>query len=382
MSDPETLRLRLVEELRFNGALTDEAVARAFRAVPREVFVPGVPLEQVYRDEAIVTKRAEGVPVSSSSQPAVMAIMLELLDVRPGMQVLEIGAGTGYNAALLRELTHEWGRVVTVDIDPEVVEWARERLAAAGYPDVAVVRADGADGYAPLAPYDRIELTVGADDIAPAWLEQLRPGGVIVLPLRLGVAQVVVALERQAETLRSRAVRPGGFMAMRGQMAPGRRHAAVAPGVAAEVAAGEGALDRLRDLLGRPPRREVLASEPIDPLPVYATLRDPARAVSVWAEDRAALGFQGGLFGYLDAAAESLCLLTTYPAPDAGESGQVRALTFGRDAAREALLAAVERWRALGSPAVEELTIAAHPRERAPEPPPGAAALDTRGWRL
>ena len=89
-------RQQLIEQLRASGALRDEAVAGAFRAVPREIFLPGLPLDQVYQDQAIVTKEENGVGVSSSSQPAIMAIMLEQLDVRPGMQVLEIGAGTGW----------------------------------------------------------------------------------------------------------------------------------------------------------------------------------------------------------------------------------------------------------------------------------------------
>ena len=94
------------------------------RTVPRELFLPGVPLEAVYRDAAVVTKVENGVSVSSSSQPAIMALMLRQLDVRPGQRVLEIGAGTGYNAALLRELVGPAGAVDTVDIDPEVAGWA------------------------------------------------------------------------------------------------------------------------------------------------------------------------------------------------------------------------------------------------------------------
>jgi protein-L-isoaspartate(D-aspartate) O-methyltransferase len=131
MGETRPLRHRLVEELRRSSALADEAVADAFLAVPRHLFVPGVPPERAYRDEAIATKIEGGRPVSSSSQPAIMAIMLEQLDVRPGMRVLEIGAGTGYNAALLQHLVGPRGRVVTIDIDPEVVAWARERLQAA-----------------------------------------------------------------------------------------------------------------------------------------------------------------------------------------------------------------------------------------------------------
>ena len=98
------LRDALVRTLRESGALTDARVEAAFRSVPRHLFLPGVEIERVYRDEAIPTKLADGIPISSSSQPAIMAIMLEQLDVQPGHNVLEIGAGTGYNAALLAYL--------------------------------------------------------------------------------------------------------------------------------------------------------------------------------------------------------------------------------------------------------------------------------------
>src|SRR5687768_15775037 len=108
--DAATLRDQLVATLRERGLLRDPAIERAFRSVPREVFVPGVPLAQVYADDAIMTKTENGVGVSSSSQPAIMAIMLAQLDPRPGLRVLEIGAGTGYNAALLRELVGDAGQ--------------------------------------------------------------------------------------------------------------------------------------------------------------------------------------------------------------------------------------------------------------------------------
>jgi protein-L-isoaspartate(D-aspartate) O-methyltransferase len=219
-------RRALMHAVRERGAAKDDAVARALLTVPRHVFLPGIPLEEVYRDDAIVTKRdGDGMPTSSSSQPTIMAIMLDQLGVAPGHRVLEIGAGTGYNAALLAQLVGPDGEVISIDIDEDVVERARAGLAAAGpgYERVTVVCDDGARGHPPRAPYDRIIATVGVWDLSPAWLDQLAPGGRIVVPLDLHGAQVSVAFERGDAGWESRSAVPCGFMRLRGEMAgPGQ----------------------------------------------------------------------------------------------------------------------------------------------------------------
>ena len=187
----------------------------AFLAVPRERFVPDVPLEQVYRDDVVVTKRDErGIPVSSSSQPQIMARMLERLALDPGQRVLEIGAGTGYNAALLKTIVGPRGRVVTVDVDPELARGARDALRGAG---VRVVVGDGREGWSRGAPYDRIVATVATGEIPAAWRDQLVDGGLLELPLVLPRGeQVVATFRREGARLRSVALVPGGFMQLRG----------------------------------------------------------------------------------------------------------------------------------------------------------------------
>jgi protein-L-isoaspartate(D-aspartate) O-methyltransferase len=230
-----TLQRELVAHLRATHALTDPAVAEAFLAVPRHRFLPGLPLEQVYADEAIPTKHADGHPISSSSQPAIMAIMLEQLDVSPGQRILEIGAGTGYNAALLGRLVGPSGQVISLDLDEDIVLAARKHLAAAGARNVAVVQGDGAYGHRPGAPYDRIILSVGAWEIAPAWHEQLAPGGRLVLPLELGQGpQKSLALEKPASAngdlwFESVSVRDCGFMRLRGALAGPEQLLALGP---------------------------------------------------------------------------------------------------------------------------------------------------------
>src|SRR5258706_4101436 len=198
--DAMQLRRNLLEVLCRGAVRLSPAVERALLAVPRHLFVPGVPLRDAYADIAIPTHWEDGVPVSSASQPAIVALMLEQLCVEPGMRVLEVGAGTGYNAALLAELAGPHGHVVTLDIDAEIVAEARAHLDAAGYTGVRAIAADGAAGWPAEAHYDRIILTRSASHLAPASLDQLAEGGLLVVPLLLGGAEMSVALGKRSDT--------------------------------------------------------------------------------------------------------------------------------------------------------------------------------------
>ena len=234
------LRNALADKLKGWDVIRTAEVETAFREVSRHLFLPGEDLEMVYSDQAIVTKQdgdhPDSAPISSSSQPAIMAIMLEQLGLELGHRVLEIGAGTGYNAALMAHIVGGEGRVVTLDIDDDIVADARKHIAAAGLDNVTVVRSDGGYGYPPEAPYDRIILTVGAWDIAPAWLKQLKPDGRMVLPLSTrGGYQLSVAFERQNGHLESTSVKPCGFMLLRGAFASPEHHLPLEPGFSLDV---------------------------------------------------------------------------------------------------------------------------------------------------
>ncbi|WP_344592716.1 rRNA adenine N-6-methyltransferase family protein [Actinomadura vinacea] len=143
-------------------------------------------------DEAIITQVDDGAidkglrPTSSSSAPSVMAKMIDALKLRPGMGVLEIGAGTGYNAAIMAAITGV--DVTTVEVDPDVASHARLAVERGGYP-VTVITGDGRDGCSDRAPYDRVIATVGIADVPYAWVEQTRSGGLILMPWRNDLEQ-------------------------------------------------------------------------------------------------------------------------------------------------------------------------------------------------
>jgi protein-L-isoaspartate(D-aspartate) O-methyltransferase len=221
IGDAENLRHALVGQLADRGIVRSGAVEQALRAVPRHLFVPAVPVQQAYADEPVATKHdADGVSISAASQPTMVAIMLEQLKVRPGQRILEIGAGTGYNAALLAHLTGRRGQVTTIDVDRDLTDGARDMLAAAGYANVHVILGDGALGYPADAPYDRIIATVGVWDLPSAWLAQLTPGGRLVVPLRLrGSVTRSVAFERDGAWWRGVSSVGCGFMPLRASIA-------------------------------------------------------------------------------------------------------------------------------------------------------------------
>ena len=225
-----TLHEGLVRHLRKRGHLRSRRVEAAFRAVPRHLFLPDVEPDRAYADEAVAVKQLESQVVSSSSEPSMMAIMLEQLDLQPGQRVLEVGAGTGYNAALLAHIVGERGHVVTVDLDKDLVEAARRNLAVAGFEGVEVIHGDGAHGHEEGAPYDRIILTTAAWDIAPAWHKQLGPEGWLLMPLAIrSVYQKSVLFGRVADHLVSKSLSECGFMMMRGAFAGPTRTLSIGP---------------------------------------------------------------------------------------------------------------------------------------------------------
>ncbi|WP_331769258.1 methyltransferase domain-containing protein (plasmid) [Embleya sp. NBC_00888] len=140
----------------------------------------------------------DGPPLSSSTVPSLMAAMLDALAVEPGMSVVEIGAGTGYNAGIPARLAGD-DNVTTVDIEPDVATTARRALTAAGHPHVTVVHTDGTQPPAAPRSLDRLIATCGVDRVPKTWLAAVRPGSRLVLPLGTGVVCLTVDEHGHAE---------------------------------------------------------------------------------------------------------------------------------------------------------------------------------------
>jgi protein-L-isoaspartate(D-aspartate) O-methyltransferase len=208
------LRERLVAHLEGTHVLTDPTLAAAFRRVPRHLFIPEASPDEAYDDRALAIKERNGVVLSSISQPSMIAQMLALLEVRPGHRVLEIGTGSGYNAALLATLVGNDGYVLTVDIEDDLLERARRVLELLDMRRVDVAHASTLA----LANerFDRIVVTARADDIDERWWELLADGGRIVVPLDIGYGgERAIGLVREGPYLRSIGSHACAFLEMR-----------------------------------------------------------------------------------------------------------------------------------------------------------------------
>ena len=285
--------------------------------------------------------------------------MLEELQLEPGQRVLEIGAGTGYNAALLRHVVGESGRVVTVDVDADTAARARRALKGSG---VTVVTGDGREGYARGAPYDRIIVTASAAEIPRAWFEQLEPGGLVEVPLRLrepAGLQLIPTLRREKGLLRSVSMICGGFMPLRadaddlsgfGPMVNVTRvdGATSTPLlVVGGAAARKASARRLVSTACSEPRSRSLGIRAhAKSLGVFLTTRGPAGRTVVVYDGKSFLG------GIAANGGRSLALLPGWPTTS-------KMLVYGGEAAAEELQAFIESWVARGRPGPSDVELTA-----------------------
>ncbi len=165
----------LVRKWKGAGMIRNERLIEAFRNVPREYFVLDEYEDDAYGDHALPICAGQTI-----SQPSTIMIMLDALDLREEDKVLEIGTGSGYNAALISRIA---GKVITTEIISELIDYARDNLKRAGMSNVEVVHSDGSNGYEKEAPYDRIIITAACPEIPKALIDQLKEGGIIVAPV-------------------------------------------------------------------------------------------------------------------------------------------------------------------------------------------------------
>lgn len=184
-------RDRLVASLRDQGYVRSASVERALRAVPRAVFVPDEVRDRAYEDEPLDI--GDGQVVTA---PHLVARMCELLELRPGHRVLEVGTGCGYHAAVVAELVGA-ENVVSIERISRLARVARENLAQTGYGAVTVIVADGSEGYAARAPYDRIYAACAAPDVPPPLVEQLADEGRLLVPVGGRRSQALVLVEKE-----------------------------------------------------------------------------------------------------------------------------------------------------------------------------------------
>jgi protein-L-isoaspartate(D-aspartate) O-methyltransferase len=216
----EAEKERLIRLLKEAGFLRSRRVERAFRLVPREEFVPEDLRSLAYADRPLPIGFNQTI-----SAPSIVVYMTELLDVGAGMKVLEVGTGSGYQAAILAEIVapsgeprSSWGHVWTIEIIEELARRAERNLEKTGYSDrVTVIVGDGSVGYPREAPYQRIMVTAASPSVPKPLIDQLDVGGKMVVPVGDLVSQTLVVVEKKPEGVESRKVLDVVFVPLKGE---------------------------------------------------------------------------------------------------------------------------------------------------------------------
>ncbi|UZE93071.1 MAG: methyltransferase domain-containing protein [Candidatus Nealsonbacteria bacterium] len=359
-SKAETLRKKLVKELVKNKAIRSQKVKRAFQKVPRHLFLRGIDLKKVYGDFSIITKKIGVCPMSSSTQPSLMASMLENLQLWKGMKVLEIGTGTGYNAAILSEIIQDPKKVFTIDIDPDTVKNARSNLTKTGYRGITIKCLDGTKGLPIHSPYDRIIVTCSVKDFPESWIKQLKEGGIIVAPIGVNGAQITPALLKQGGILISFSTTLGGFMEMRSKTYQELLTERTGLSKKLLVCTEHPEFfdeDKIISLLRKGHKERALPSKGITLFKrydffVFLSLHEKKSVELSLEEEEKDFGFEDSAIGIVDLKRESACLI----------SKNCRLLTYGNNYAYKIVLSLADKWDDLKKPGVDRLQIFVYPR--------------------
>jgi protein-L-isoaspartate(D-aspartate) O-methyltransferase len=205
------LRLQMVEQQIRSRGVTSQTVLAAMEQVPRHLFVPDSERGQAYEDHPLPIGGGQTI-----SQPYIVALMTALLDLPPRSKVLEIGTGSGYQAAVLSRVS---GQVFSIEIVPELAARARETLSRLGYDNVQVRVGDGYRGWPEAAPFDGILLTAAPRAVPPPLVAQLKPGGRMVVPVGTFDQDLIVLTKNPDGTVKQEKVLPVRFVPMTGEAA-------------------------------------------------------------------------------------------------------------------------------------------------------------------
>ena len=190
----------------------DERLLYAFDQIPRENFVPPKYKEIAYEDRPLPTIRNQSI-----SQPTTIMVMLQALDLKDGENVFEIGAGVGYQAALISKVIGEQGKLTSVEVVPELVHIARKHMDDLGLVNVNILEADGSSGYSERSPYDKIIITAACPTIPQPVIDQLREGGIVVAPVGDLESQTMVKGVKVDGKLELEFLGPFRFVPMKGK---------------------------------------------------------------------------------------------------------------------------------------------------------------------
>ncbi len=210
-------RAAKVEWLVRRGYLKSDRIKRALLRVSREDFIPRNYRDYAYREVPLPLPGKK----STISCPHSYPLFYEPLGLDEGHRFLEIGTGSGYGAAVAREVVGPEGLVVSVEIDPATLEFAKKNLHSAGYEDIVLVRADGGLGHPETGPYDRIAVTAACAEIPAPLIEQLRVGGRVIGPVHRWDTQDLVLVERTAEGVQKRVICQVAYVSLRGSYGTG-----------------------------------------------------------------------------------------------------------------------------------------------------------------
>lgn len=363
------------------GTPLDAAIAEAFLATPRHRFVTryrqwpqrewqavtaenlAQHLPTLYSNDALMLwDDDQATTLSTISQPSLVLAMLQLLKLEPGQQVFELGAGSGWNAALMGRLVAPTGHVYSLEIIPEMAHQAAAAVAGLGIANVSIIAADGGEGYAPGAPYDRAIFTAGAYDLPRHFFTQLKEGGLLLFILKEeGGGDLLVLLQKKGDHFASLESFPVGFVPMTGKYALGNLKPIALTTLPAWAILQQQEVSRTpywwggrgRHLLWRTQalRSFLTITEP--GFHLFSAEQDATSANATESETPKPEEF----FGLWDAATLSLVL-----------ARDDQLVAYGNLYAQEQLLRALHRWIDLGMPAAASFSLHIYPSEQALAP--------------